>query len=134
MKSAEEQTMKIIYPAICHYEDGGYWCEFPDLEGCFSQGDSAQEIVENAKEALECHCGYFFEQEKTLPKPTLITDLKADGKDFLTYIECDIQNSGKSIRKNVTIPDWLNRKAESAQINFSQTLQEALCQKLGVAM
>ena len=24
--------MNIVYPAICHFEDGGYWCEFPDLD------------------------------------------------------------------------------------------------------
>lgn len=124
--------MNITYPALCHFEDNRYWCEFPDLEGCFSQGDSAFEIVENAKEALECHVEYFLENDKPLPKPTLITDLHAEGKDFLTYISCDISNTGKFVRKNVTIPEWLNRRAEKAGVNFSQTLQESLIKKLGI--
>ena len=51
--------MNFIYPAICHFEDGGYWCEFPDLPGCFSQGDSEREIVENAAESLEDPRAYF---------------------------------------------------------------------------
>jgi len=123
--------MDIVYPAVCHFEDGGYWCEFPDLDGCFSQGDTLQEILGNAREALECHIEYFFENDKPLPAATPITDLHADGKDFLTYISCDIPQGAKSVKKTLTIPDWLNRRAEKANINFSQTLQEALIAKIG---
>lgn len=38
----------------------------------------------------------------------------------------------KSVRKNLTIPQWLNTKAEALNINFSQVLQEALKEKLGI--
>ena len=124
--------MNITYPALCHYEDGGYWCEFPDLKGCFSQGDSVQEILDNAKEALECHTEYFLENNLDFPPASEITSLHAEGKDFLTYITADLADIGKYVRKNVTIPDWLCRRAERAAINFSQTLQESLIQKLGI--
>ena len=125
--------MNVIYPALCHYEDGGYWCEFPDLDSCFSQGDSEQEIVENAKEALEGFVESCLERNIPLPEPTPITSLHAEGKDFLTYISADLAGMGKSVRKNVTIPDWLCQRAEKAAINFSQTLQESLIQKLGLS-
>lgn len=124
--------MNVTYPALCHYEDGGYWCEFPDLDSCFSQGDTVQEILDNAKEALECHIEYFLENDKPLPKASEITSLHAEGKDFLTYISADLADMGKYVRKNVTIPGWLCRRAEKAAINFSQTLQESLCTKLGI--
>ena len=125
-----EFYMKFTYPAICHYEDGGYWCEFPDLEGCFSQGDSEREIVENAHDALEGFLISVLENGKKISKPSKITDLNVKGKDFLTYVSCDIEGIGKSVRKNVTLPAWLDRLAEKASINFSQTLQESLMQKL----
>ena len=125
-----EVRMKFTYPAICHYEENGYWCEFPDLSGCFSQGDSEREIVENAQEALEGYLVTILEEGKKVSKPSNITDFKTDGKDFLTYISCDIEGIGKSVRKNVTLPFWLDRLAEKASINFSQTLQESLLQKL----
>ena len=32
----------------------------------------------------------------------------------------------KAVRKNLTIPAWLNTRAEAKNINFSQVLQEAL--------
>ena len=38
----------------------------------------------------------------------------------------------KTVRRNVTLPNWLNREAEEAYINVSKVLQEALMTKLGV--
>lgn len=124
--------MNITYPAICHFEDGGYWCEFPDLDGCFSQGNTELEIVDNAKEALEGYAISVLERGGNLPAASAITSFHASGKDFLTYISGDISNSGKFVRKNVTIPEWLSARAEKASINFSQTLQESLINKLGI--
>ena len=124
--------MNIVYPALCHFEDGGYWCEFPDLKNCFSQGDSVQEIIDNAKEALEGYVEVELERNEKLPPASDITTIKTEGRDFATYISCDITGSGRSVRKNVTLPEWLNSRAERAGINFSQTLQESLIQKLGI--
>ncbi|MGB3049715.1 MAG: type II toxin-antitoxin system HicB family antitoxin [Polyangiales bacterium] len=42
----------IQYQAKLHQEDGGYWVEFPDLPGCLTQGDSREEALERAREAL----------------------------------------------------------------------------------
>ena len=38
---------------VIHSEDGGYWAEVPSMPGCFSQGDTREEIIENIKEAIE---------------------------------------------------------------------------------
>lgn len=124
--------MNIIYPVICHYEDGGYWCEFPDLDGCFSQGDTEIEIIENAKEALEGYVISILEKGETLPIASAITDLTVKKGDFSSYVSCDISASSKFVRKNVTLPEWLAVKAEKASINFSQTLQESLFNKLKI--
>lgn len=32
-------------------EEGGYWAEIPDLPGCFSQGETLDELMENVREA-----------------------------------------------------------------------------------
>lgn len=104
-----------------------------DLKDCFSQGDTEAEIVENAKEALDCYLESYLEKDEPLPKASKITDIKTSGKDFATYIECDISNTGKSVRKNVTLPEWLCRRAEKASVNFSQALQESLIEKLGIS-
>lgn len=40
--------------------------------------------------------------------------------------------ANKSISKNVTVPRWLNEAAEHAHINFSQLLQQAIKDRLGI--
>ncbi len=40
--------------------------------------------------------------------------------------------SNMSVKKTLSIPQWLNTAAEAANVNFSQTLQEALTAKLGL--
>ena len=44
--------LKVI---IHEAEEGGYWAEVPALPGCFSQGDTIDEIHANIREAIECH-------------------------------------------------------------------------------
>ncbi|GAB7386640.1 type II toxin-antitoxin system HicB family antitoxin [Bacillaceae bacterium] len=36
-------------------EDGGYTVEVPGLPGCVTQGDTVEECLKNAKEAIELH-------------------------------------------------------------------------------
>lgn len=44
------------YRAVVHPEDeGGYWAEVPDLPGCFTQGDTLDEVYQNLAEAIACH-------------------------------------------------------------------------------
>ncbi len=43
--------MVLIHPA----EEGGYWAEVPALSGCLSQGESVEEAIENARDAIQCH-------------------------------------------------------------------------------
>lgn len=74
--------MNIIYPAICHYEDGGYWCEFPRFGWLVFTGDTELEIVENAKEALEGCVISILERGGNLPQARTIKDLNVEGSDF----------------------------------------------------
>lgn len=38
---------------VIHKEDGGYWAEVPALKGCFTQGETVDEIKKNIKEAID---------------------------------------------------------------------------------
>ena len=74
---------------------------------------------------------------KEAPKPSKIEDIKTDGVVSLVVADTDEWRKlvdNKAVKKTLTIPSWLNRKAENAAINFSQLLQDALCQKLGVTL
>ena len=44
------------YTVVLHEaEEGGFWAEVPVLGSCFTQGETLDEALENAKEAIECH-------------------------------------------------------------------------------
>ena len=52
-READRREDSVIqYQAKLHKKGSGYWLEFPDLPGCFTQGDSREEVLEHAREAL----------------------------------------------------------------------------------
>lgn len=123
--------MLFVYPAIFHKEENAYWVEFPDLEGCHTYGTSITDTMEAAQEALSAYLLTLLEQGKDIASPSDISSLdSADG--FSSLVSCDINQykDTKAVKKTLTIPSWLNDRAMSMGINFSQVLQEALISKI----
>jgi len=122
------------YPAIFHTEEVGYSVTFPTFNGG-TQGDSLEEAMEEAKDFLSSIIAYYIDEDLTLPDaPDIRAIILADTNDFVTLIQANPMpyiRGNKTIRKNVTIPEWLAKKAEKEQINFSETLTEALYKKFG---
>ena len=123
---------KLIYPGIFHREDNQYWVEFPDLPGCQSFADTLTEIYEYAKEALTAYCVTLLEQGEKLAPPSDICQIKIEGDSFVSLVEADLIKKSQAVKKTLTIPSWLNEKAEACHINFSGVLQDALMQKLDI--
>ena len=130
--------MKLVYPAIFYYEkDGGYSVEVPDLLGCVTQGDTLEEAIEMAQDAAMGWILTTIEDDEEIPKPSQIEEIKVeDKKSFKTLLLLDIDKysekygTKKSVKKTLTIPSWLNKRAERVGINFSQVLQESLLNKI----
>lgn len=78
------------YVAIVEEEEGkatGVW--FPDLPGCISAGDTLDEAMQNAAEALELWAQAMIESGQTIPPPRTLADLKADrevAQDLTRYM------------------------------------------------
>jgi predicted RNase H-like HicB family nuclease len=120
------------YPAIFHEADeGGYWIKFPEFLGG-TQGDTLNEAMQMAQDFLAGILATYIEEGHELPVPSNIKELKAnDG--FVTMIQADPSpyiHGNKTIRKNVSVPEWIAKRAQQAQINFSETLTEALLEKI----
>ena len=131
--------MKLIYAAIFEEcEEGGYSVSFPDLPGCFTEGDDLTEAMEMAQEAA---CGWLageIDNGKEIPQATPREDIPKVEEGFINMILLDLdeyrKNHGnKAVKKTLTIPEWLNTRAMEEGINFSQVLQEALKEKLNIA-
>lgn len=123
--------MKVVYPALFHEDDGGWWVEFPDLPGCTTQGDTESEAYCNAAEAMELYLQDDYEV-CTLPVPSAAEKVAHDGADFVSLVCGNFDVPQKSIKKTLTIPAWLNSKAERTGVNFSHVLQDALKKLLDV--
>lgn len=126
-----------IFPAIFDYAEDGISIHFPDLPGCFPCAHNTEEAIKNAKEALALHLWGMEEDNEVIPEPTPINKLQFTGNQIPVLIEVvmpayrdAIENA--SVKKTLTIPQWLNKLAESNNINFSQTLQSALKKHLNI--
>lgn len=125
--------MTIIYPAIFKYEDGAYIVEFPDLEGCFTYGETLQEAFFNAKEALSGYSASVLERGIGLPAPSSLNDIKTEENSFAQLVDAKPAYSKAAVKKTLTIPAWLNKRAEEAHAPYSRILQEGLKEYLGLA-
>ena len=130
---------KISYPAIFHEEDNSYWVEFPDLEGCFSSGETIEEAFENAKEAI----GLYLDRDedmynRIINKPSSVKDVcLRNPSSIVMLVEYDSleyakKYKTKAVKKTLSIPEWLNDLAIKENVNFSSVLQEALVKKLHI--
>ena len=128
---------KYCYPAVFTPEDGGYSVDFPDLEGCFTCGDSLTEALDMAEDVLSMTLTLLEDEKKPIPAPSGVNETKREAEEFVSLILADTtayrkRVSNQAVKKTLTIPQWLNTAAEAANVNFSQTLQEALTAKLGL--
>ncbi len=124
--------MLFIYPAIFHKENDCYWVEFPDLEGCQTYGSTLNETMEFAQEALSAYLFTLFDDNLPITSPSELSSISHDKCSFTTFVTCDMNQykDTKAVKKTLTIPSWLNDRALSMNINFSQVLQEALLTKI----
>ncbi len=122
-----------IYPAIVHEEDG-FWIEFPDLIGCQTSGDTLEETLTLAQEALGLYLVSLIENKEPIPKPSKLSEIKIDSGQT-SYITVDIDNyrrNTKAVKKMVSLPEWLADEAEANDISLSRTLQEAIKTRLNI--
>lgn len=128
---------KYVYPAVFKKEGEWYSISFPDLESCYTSAASIQEGLEMANDVL-CLTLYEMEQEgEAIPEPSGVNEIAHDADAFVSLVSCDTDwyrrfYESKSVKKTLSIPAWLNDLAEKNALNFSQVLQDALRNKLGI--
>ena len=135
--------MKKIYPVIFTKTESCILVEVPDLE-ILTEGRNLEEAVEMARDAIALTIVTLEDMGKVIPEPTKMKDINilngtfADaGEGFLSLVDADITEyrrklDTKPVRRNVSLPGWLNYEAEKAGVNVSRILQEALMNVLGL--
>jgi len=129
--------MKYAYPAIFTPEDGGYSVYFPDLEGCYTCGDTMEEALCMAEDVLAFTLFDYEKEGRKIPAPSSVKDLSHAPDEFISFIRCDTieyqkMHNNKAVKKTLSIPEWLNEAALAKGINFSQVLQDGLKEAIGL--
>ena len=101
------------------------------MPGCVSEGDDLAEAIAMITDAASGWVLDELEDGKRPPQASKIEDIRPDDGGFVSVIVLDMEayaeKYGKNaVRKNVTIPAWLNTYAEQNNVNFSKVLREAL--------
>lgn len=129
-------SKKYYFPAVFTEEDTGFSVHFPDLDGCFTEGNTLDEAYEMAFDAI----GLYLQQQNggfIFPKCSNPKQIETSSNEFVALVEFNEveylkKHDNKAVKKTLTIPSWLNHQAEKANAPFSQILQEGLKEYLHI--
>lgn len=143
--------MKKVYPVIFTEVDTNILIEIPDLGILTEANEEGKEkgtladAVEVARDAIGLACISAEDRSESVKEPSQLNDVDisqgtfwGEGNSLVSLVDVDLVEyrrrvDNKTVRRNVTLPNWLNKEAEKAHINVSKVLQEALMMKLGVS-
>lgn len=108
----------------------------PDMD-INTQGDDFAEAIEMARDAIGIMGIDMEDEQKPLPLPSDPAVLSCGENEIISMVDIDFTayrraNERRTVRRNVSLPSWLNVEAEKAGLNVSAVLQAALKQELHI--
>ena len=134
--------MKYVYPAIFTIEeDSNILVSVPDLPGLHTFGNSMADALYMAQDAIEMWLWDAENKGEAIPSASSqakIAKMCKSKDQVVSLVAADTdeyrrQNDTRSVKKTLSIPAWLNHKAEIANAPFSQILQQGLKDYLHIA-
>ena len=128
---------RYFFPAVFTYEDGQEIAvEFPDLDVATCGKDDADALL-SARELLGITLLGLEEDGEAIPAPSKLSALSLESRQRAALIDVympavRLAGINKAVTRTVTVPAWLNAAALGQGFNFSQVLQEALKERLGI--
>lgn len=135
------------YPALFYYDDSDlesvpFFVTFPDFENSGTQGENISDALFMASDWLGIVVADYIDNSKKLPKPSRIQDLSLSknnpfpeelnyDKDlsFISMVYVDVTKyveNNKLVKKTLSIPKWADNLGKQMNINYSQTLTNAI--------
>lgn len=124
--------MKAAYPITINKETLVVYV--PDFD-ISTQGTDIENCIEMAREAIGLTGISLEDIGKTIPTPSY--DFKSENDVITTYVDVDFKyyrqlEDNKMVKRNCTIPNYLNVMGEKAGFNFSEVLRTALIERLNL--
>lgn len=129
--------MKVAYPIVLTPVEKMYAVTVPDLS-ISTQGTDVADAMYMARDAIGMWICYEQDEGRpNIPSPSNVAEIKIKPNEIKTLVDIDVEeyrkaHDNRTVRKNLTLPSWLNERAEKAGVNFSQVLQEGLKTYLGI--
>ena len=128
--------MKSAYPIIMTQGKEFIVVFIPDFD-INTQGKDVPDAIEMARDAIGLMGIDMQDDGETLPEASNIADVQAPSGGIVSLVDVDFdeyrrKNDLRVVKKNCTIPSWLNYEAERAGVNFSAILQAALKRELNI--
>lgn len=125
--------MRKAYKIVLTPADQGFMVTVPDFD-CNTQGEDIADALYMARDVIGVMGITLQDMGKEIPEPDS-ADFTAATEDIVTYVDVDFTEyrkraENKKVKKTLSIPSWLNEKAEAEHINFSRVLEEALISRL----
>ena len=138
---------RAVYPVFIKQAASDYLVYVPDLE-IYTEGGDMADAISMARDAIGLKLLDYLDEKEGYPaasdQENALRKAKADADDLfdysdgiLTFVDVDVEAyrnkmRNRAVKKNCTIPFWLNEEAEKQGINFSKVLQDALIQNLNI--
>ncbi|WP_461219043.1 type II toxin-antitoxin system HicB family antitoxin [Lapidilactobacillus salsurivasis] len=144
--------MLATYPALFYYDDSElmkYFVHFPDFDSTGTQGKDISDAMFMASDWLGMMLASMIEDDQPLPVPSTINNLSLAGDDpfkddpgfatydlsksFISLVYVDVSkylSDMEPVKKTLTIPKWADQAGRKLRINFSQTLTEAIAERV----
>ena len=130
--------MKGVYPVVMEKAGDDVVVYIPDFD-CNTQGSDYADAMEMARDAIGLMGITMEDDGKAIPVPTDLQSAAAahKGDAVVTLVDVDFAeyrkaNDMRTVRRNVSLPQWLDTKATQSGINVSAVLQKALKAELGI--
>lgn len=145
--------MLVTYPALFYYDDSEnvkYFVHFPDFDNSATQGTDVSDAMFMASEWLGMTVASLIEDDgQDVPNPSDINKLSLSSnnpfkddedftleynpdKSFISMVSVNVTeylNSDKPVKKTLTIPKWADKLGKDMNLNFSETLTNAIAEK-----
>lgn len=133
--------MKEVYQVIfTKQKKGNYLVEVPNLD-CLTEGKNLNDAIKMARDAIGIKGITLEDMGEKIPKASNKIDIKKgtfykEGESIISYVDIDFDDyrrsiDNKMVRRNVTLPNWMDRLAEKEHLNVSKLLQDAISKLVG---
>ena len=83
------------FPAIIKYEpqDNIYYVDFPDITGCFTDGKTLHEALNNAEDALSTMLSFYESKCVTIPTASKMNAIHLKAGEIITLVQTETEYS-----------------------------------------